>query len=187
MTLETVFHDLSVQWERLVEELEHGLLWAITETKPDEEHELANQYLDMATDLISTAREGWEASRAPTSKGAFNPGLATQSLLKCHERYNAMMDLFNSRMASYAGIRRLRRFGRERGRAWRDWAANVRKGLDHCRGPMDDVNRALFTCWQGVAGRTEVPSISLQFTNVGPQIIVPEGGSRSEGVSAGTE
>jgi hypothetical protein len=187
MSLEAVFNDLAVQWERLTDELDHGLLWAITETKPHEEHELANQYCDMATDLITAAREGLEASRAPTTNGAFNSGLATQSLVRCHERYNAMADLFNSRMASYSQLRRLRRFGRERGRTWRDWADHVRKGLEHCRGPMDEVNRALFRCWQEVAGRTELTSISLQFTNVGPHIIVPEAGGRSDRTTAGSE
>jgi hypothetical protein len=187
MTLEAVFNDLSRKWDRLAEELDDGLLWAITQTKPEEEHELATQYLDMTTDLISTAREGLEAARAPSSNGTFNTGLATQSLLRCHERYNALADLFNSRMASYARLRHLRRFGRQRGRAWRDWAAHVRKGLEHCRGPMDDLNRALFDCWQEIAERADLTTISLRFTTVGQQIIVPEAGKRSDRVPAGSE
>ena len=64
MTLEVAFKDLTAKWERLAEELEQGLLWSVTETKPAEEHALATHYVDAATDLIAAAGEGLAACRA---------------------------------------------------------------------------------------------------------------------------
>jgi len=177
MTLEAAFKEQSAKWEALVEELEHGLLWSVTETKPEEEYALATQYLDAATDLVATAREGLEACRV-VSDELPSLGQAGQSLSRCQERYNAMVELFDSRMASYGRLQRLCRFGREKGGAWRDWAAQVRKGLDRCRRPMDDLNRALFNCWQEVADRLGGNAVSVQATNIGQQITVP----RPEGV-----
>ena len=58
MTLEAAFKEQLAKWEGLVEELEHGLLWSVTETKPEEEHTLVTQYLDAATDLISHGPRG---------------------------------------------------------------------------------------------------------------------------------
>jgi hypothetical protein len=185
MTLEAAFKEQSAKWEGLVEELEHGLLWSVLETKPEEEHILVTQYIDAATDLISTAREGLEASQVVANELP-SLGQAGQSLSRCQERYNAMVELFNSRMASYGRLQRLCRFGREKGGAWRDWAAQVRKGLDRCRRPMDDLNRTLFNCWQEIAERAGMTSVSLQSTLIGPQIVVPEAGSRSDRCPAGS-
>ena len=126
MTLEAAFKDLTAKWERLAEELEQGLLWSVTETNPAEEHALATHYVDAATDLIAAAREGLAACRAAVD-GGLSLGQAGQSLLLCQARYNALIELFYSQMASYGRLRRLRRFGREKGGAWRDWAAHVRK------------------------------------------------------------
>jgi hypothetical protein len=169
MTLDAAFKELSARWERLAEELEHGLLWSVTETKPAEEHMLATHYVDGATDLVSAAREGLAACRAAVDAGP-SLGLAGQALLRCQERYNVVTELFNSRLASYGRLRRLRRFGREKRGAWRGWAAHVRKALDRCHRPMDDLRWALFSCWQEVTDRVGTVSVAVQATNIGQQI-----------------
>src|SRR4051812_16598921 len=99
MTLEAAFTDLSSRFERLVEELEQGLLWSVMETMPAEEHALATHYVDATTDLIAAAREGLTASRAAIDGG---PSLvrAGRALLLCQGRYHALVGLFENRMAS---------------------------------------------------------------------------------------
>jgi hypothetical protein len=172
MTLEAVFKDLSAKWERLAEELEHDLLWSVMETKPAEEHALANHYVDGVTDLIAIAREGLAASQAVTDAG-MGLGQAGQAVLRGQERYNVLVELFYSRLASYGRRRRLRRFGREKGGTWRGWAVHVGTALDRCRRPMDDLNRALFGCWQEVTDRLGLTGVSVQATNIGQKITVP--------------
>jgi hypothetical protein len=172
MTLEVAFKDLTARWERLAEELEQGLLWSVTETRPDDEHALATRYLDAATDLIAAAREGLAAARDAIGGGP-NLGLVGRSLLRCQERYNALVELFDGEMGSYRRVRRLRRFGREKGRAWRDWADRVGEAVGRCRRPMDELNRGLFACWQEVADRVGISAVSLHATNIGQQIAFP--------------
>jgi hypothetical protein len=169
MTLEGNFKDLATKWERLVEELEHGLLWSVTETKPDEDHALANHYVDAATDLIAVAREGLAASQMAAGE-IQSLGQAGKSLLRCQEQYNSVVELFDSKMASYSRIRRIRRFGSEKRDAWRDWAAHVCTAVDRCRPPIDELNRTMFKCWQEVADRVGMSSVSVQSTNIGQQI-----------------
>lgn len=171
MTLEAVFRDLAARWEQLAEELEHHLLWSVTEMKPADEHALAHHYVDGATDLVAAAREGLAACRAADAAAGLGP--AGQALLRGQERYNALVELFNSRLASYGRLRRLGRFGREKGGAWRDWAAHVRTALDRCRRPLEEVNRALFRGWQEVADRLGTAGVSVRATNIGQQITLP--------------
>ena len=171
MTLEAVFRDLAAKWEQLVEELEHSLLWSVTEMKPAEEHALATHYVDGVTDLIAVAQEGLAACRAADPGAGL--GAAGQVLLRGQERYDALVELFNSRLASYGRLRRLGRFGREKGGVWRDWAAHVRTALDRCRRPMDEVNRALFRGWQEVTDRLGTAGVSVRTTNIGQQITLP--------------
>ena len=173
MTLEAAFKDVTAKWERLAEELEQSLLWSVTETKPAGEHALATHYVDAGTDLIAAAREGLAACRAEVD-GGLSLGLTGPSLLRCQERYNTLAGRFHNEMASYERIRRLRRFGLEKGAAWRDWVAHVHKALDRCHRPMDDLNRALFGCWQEVADRIGMSSVSVQTTNIGQQIRMPQ-------------
>jgi hypothetical protein len=173
MTLEGMFMDLATKWERLVEELEHGLLWSVMETKPDEEHALATHYVDAATDLIAAARLGLAACQT-AADGNTSLGQSGKSLLCCQQQYNSVVELFDSTMASYARIRKIKRFGSEKRNAWRDWAAQVCKAVERCRQPIDDLNRAIFNCWQEVADRVGTSSVSVQTTNIGQQITVPQ-------------
>jgi hypothetical protein len=173
MTLEATFKDLTARWDRLAEELEQGLLWSVTETMPAEEHALATHYVDATTDLIAAAREGLTASRTATDDG---PNLirAGRALLLCQEQYNALVRLFRTRMASRGRRRRLRRFGREKGGAWRDWTVHVRRAMDRCHRPIDDLNDALFGCWQELADRVGIGTVSVRATNIGQQITIPQ-------------
>src|SRR3974390_3534108 len=123
MTLEAVFKDLSAKWERLVEELEHGLLWSVTQVKPDDEHALAHLYVDGATDMLDLARSALSACR--TVADGTSLGQAAKALLQCQKEYNALAELYHDRLASREQVKRLRRFGTPKGGARRDWAPRV--------------------------------------------------------------
>jgi hypothetical protein len=182
MTLERAFNELASQWRRLAEELEQGLLWSITEAKPDGEHSLTTHYIDAATDAIAIARDGLAACRAAIE---YPPGLqaAGQTLLRCQEQYNALVRLFHSEMASCARVRRLRRFGREKGGAWCDWAKQVRTALNRCRRPLDDLSRALLSCWQEIVDRVGIGLVSVHAMNIGQQFGVPRDEGTVESVT----
>src|SRR5262249_44151011 len=142
----------------------------------------ATHFVDGATDLIALAREGLEAAREG-AEGAPDPGAAAPALLRCQERYNTLAEMFQTRLASYGRLRRLLRFGRGRGPAWRDGAAHVRKALGRCRGVMGDVNRALFASWQEVTDRVASVGLRVQATNIGQQISVPTAAAAAEAMT----
>jgi hypothetical protein len=58
----------------------------------------------------------------------------------------------------------------ERGDAWRDWSFDVIEAATHCREQLDQLARALFACWQELAERTAIGSVSVQQTNIGRQV-----------------
>jgi hypothetical protein len=171
MTLEGNFKELAAKWERLVEELEHGLLWSVTETRPNEEHTLATHYIDAATDLIAAAREGLAVCQIAVN-GDLSLAQAGKSLLRCQEHYHSIAEMFNSKMASYGRIRKIKRFGSEKRKAWREWASRVCEAVERCRLPIDDLNRAIFNCWQEVADRVGSSAITVHATSVGQKISV---------------
>src|SRR4051794_5875791 len=111
MTLEAVFNNLAAKWRRLSEVVEHDLLWCVTQNQPavPDEHHLGTEYTDAVTDLAAAAREGLEACAAV----ARPPDLAraVQALVRCQGKYNAVAELFETRLASYRLLRRLAKFG----------------------------------------------------------------------------
>jgi hypothetical protein len=171
MTLEGNFKELASKWERLVEELEHGLLWSVTETKPNEEHALATHYIDTATDLVAAAREGLTISQNAASTD-LSLSQAGKTLLRCQEQFHSIAAMFESKMGSYGRIRKIKRFGSERRMAWREWASRVCESVERCRRPIDELNRALFLCWQEVADRLGISSVSVHSSSVGQKITV---------------
>ena len=171
MTLEAVFKDLSLRWERLIEELEQGLLWSVTQMKPEEEHALAHHYVDGATDLLDLARNGLTACRSVV-EGTLSLAQTGKALLLSQEQYNALAELYQSRLASRIRLRRLRRFGAEKGGAWQDWANHVRDALARCRLPLDELNRGWFGCWQELTDRIGTQGVSVQA--IGQQFTMPK-------------
>jgi hypothetical protein len=170
MTLVDVFVDLSGKWKRMVEELEHGLLWSVVEMKPDEEHTLAHHYADGATDLLDLAHKGLAACSS-VADGSPSLAQAGQALLNCQRQFNALVELYDSRLASRSLLRRLQRFGTEKGGTWQVWANHVRDALVHCKSPIDDLNRTWFGCWQELTDRISVQGVSVQA--IGQQITMP--------------
>src|ERR1043166_30605 len=170
MTLQAVLTDLSGQWQRLVEELEDDLLWLVMQTKPqtnpEEEHALADHYVDGVHDLTSIAREALEACR-PFAQGTPTLAAAAAVLLRCQERYNALIELYDARFTSYSWLRELEQFETS---VWREWANQIQKALADCRTTMENVNRGVFRCWQELTDRMGSAGLSVQTTNIGQQI-----------------
>ncbi len=173
MTLEAVFKDLSKKWQTLHDQLVDDLLWSVTETKPDEDHTLANYYMDGTTDLISEVKRALGETKK-VAEGQPNLAQASQVLMCCQECYHYLTKRLLAEFLSYQRIKKLMRFGKERGNGWRDWAAQMRNALDRCRQPLEDVNQSLFHCWQEVADRVGMTSVSVQASSVGQHIALQD-------------
>jgi hypothetical protein len=177
MALEAAFHDLAVQFEKLRDVL-CGLRLTVVEDKPSEgDAMLVEDFGDTVMDLL----EGVDGASAAANEGRKAAGhpldveRARRALAACHERFNRTMYHFSSDLMRYERVSELERLGRERGGEWPVWTFSVKESLDHCQQPFYDVNQALFQCWQEIAERVGMGSVSVQTTSIGQQITVPDG------------
>jgi hypothetical protein len=129
--------------------------------------------------MLDLARQGLTVCRSVCDGTSL--GQAGKALLQCQEKYNALAELFESRLASRAHLRKLRQFGTEKGGAWDTWAKHVREALTRCRPPMDDLNRSWFGCWQEMTDRIGMQGVSVQA--IGQQITVPKTNAEVESIT----
>lgn len=69
-------------------------------------------------------------------------------------------------MSSYRHIAELVRLGRQRGRVWQAWTETVQTAMEQTQPEMENVNRALLSCWQEVAERAGAGVISVHATAI---------------------
>jgi hypothetical protein len=176
MTLEAVGWDLQRKWQRLNDQLVQDLLWAVTETRPaDEGHALATRYEDGVTDLLDQARTALLESQRLTDGPPSLAG-ASRALVVCQRCFNRLAGRLASDFLSYQRVGRLRRFGRERGGGWRDWAEHVGRALERCREPLEDLNQTLLEGWQEITERVGMTAPSVAAADPGRPAAVAANG-----------
>lgn len=176
MTLETASKELGAQLQTLREEI-IGLRTTIREDQPMEDDTvLVDMFGDAADDMMgwleeamATARDGQQAAERQLDLDR-----AWRALTTCQQQFSQIeYRLFD--LLSYDRLAPLMRFGRQQGGEWQAWTSSVKAALDHCQSPIYDVSEALFRCWQEIGERAGLTSVSVQATNIGQQITVPEG------------
>lgn len=169
MALEAAFNDLGTQLQSLHEGLV-GLRTTVMEDKPLRgDAVLVDLFGDAADDLIGWLEEALVAVNEVRQTVAYPVDInhTRRALATCQERFNRIAHLFSSDLVCYERIAELTRFGRTRGGEWRSWADSVKAALDACQQPLYDVNQALFLCWQEIAERVGMTSLSVQATSIG--------------------
>jgi hypothetical protein len=172
MALEASFRELSSQLGKL-----HDMLLAlrltIAEDKPLKgEAALVDQFEDSILDLLGSLDESQSAARA-AQKGVGHPlnlDGARRALTTCQDHFHQIELKYGEELASFERLKDLERLG-GRGGEWRPWAASAKDGVEQCREPLDGVSRALAACWQEIAERVGMTSVSVQATNIGQKIV----------------
>ncbi|HLK57994.1 MAG TPA: hypothetical protein VKU00_15610 [Chthonomonadaceae bacterium] len=176
MTLEATFQNARGQLQQLFDTLV-GVRVTIIEDRPlMGDSVLVTRFGDAVEDAlgdltqaIEQAMEGEEAVGYPTDLER-----ARRALTTCHECFNRMARRVVMDMMAYERMGELARLARERRGEWAGWASSVRKALESCSQPLAHINEALFACWREVAERASMGSVSVQATNIGQQITVPQ-------------
>jgi hypothetical protein len=176
MALEAAFKELCTNLHKLHEGL-IGLRTTVVEDKPlcgdivlvDVFGDASDDLLGWLEEALADAREGQQATTHPVDLDR-----ARRALTTCQERFNRISQRFSSDLVCYERIAELTRFGRKRGGEWRAWAASVKQALDRCQQPLYALSQTLFRCWQEIAERVGMTSVSVQATNIGQQNTVPE-------------
>jgi len=158
-----------------------GLRTTVVEDKPrggdivlvDIFGDAADDLLGWLEEALAKASEGQQAATHPIDLDR-----ARRALTTCQERFNRISQRFSSDLVCYERIAELTRFGRKHGREWHAWATSVKQALDWCQQPLYALSQTLFRCWQEISERVGMTSVSVQATNIGQQITVPERGDK---------
>lgn len=175
MTLEATFKALNTHLRMLHGEFS-GLRTTIREDKPIEgDVVFVDMFGDTMDDLLGRLEEMLTAAQAgqQTSAQQLDLSRAWRILATCQEQFNHLQYQFFD-LISYNRLAPLVYFGGEQGGEWRAWVNSVKEMLDRCQQPLYDVNQVLFQCWQEIAERVDIRAMSVQTTNIGQQIAVPE-------------
>jgi hypothetical protein len=112
-------------------------------------------------EALEQADQGQRAVGHPTDLDA-----ARGALAGCQDRFHRIEQVFGANFLSYDRINELTKFGGERGGEWPSWVTTVKQGIEHCKGPLDRAGTALAECWEEMAGRAGLTTISVCTTNI---------------------
>jgi hypothetical protein len=178
VSLRTEFQSLGTQLERLYEVFSD--LRRLIDDHPSQGDKvlLLDAFGDAVEDMLGWLEEALEASapHLPESlKGEqnFDINLARQALVVCQDQFNRVTHRFSFDLVSYDKVAQLLRLGRERGGEWQAWAKGIKMELESCQQHLYHTNQVLFRCWLEIAERVGMTSVSVQATNIGQQVTVP--------------
>ena len=171
MALEPTFHGLTICLHKLNDAL-NDLHVTLGDKPPDDESAMADGLETAVMDLMGTLHEARRAALKARKSLGHPPDLdqARRSLIVCQERFHRFEKQFASDLVSYEKLKELARLGNER-RAWLPWANTVKFGIDQCRPSLEQTSQALAACWQELAERLGMVSLSVQA--IGQQIKMP--------------
>ena len=172
MALEKTFQELSDRVRRLRDSLLALQITIHEDLPPQGGVALVDQFGDAVDDCLGWLEESLAA--AVEAHRAVEPPLdmdrARRSLVSSQEQFHRVEQRFATDLVSYEKLKDLTGFGRSRRGEWPGWVKSVRKGIEECRQPMEEINKALLACWQEIAERAGMTSVSVQATNIGQQI-----------------
>lgn len=175
MALEATFRELFSELKKLEDTLV-ALRLTVGEDKPPKgDAALVDHLEDSILDLmgrldgcLSAARAAQTAVRHPLDMDG-----ARRALTICQDGFHEIERQFAADLVSYERLKDLASLGSKRGIEWRSWSNTVKQGIEQCRQPLDGANQALAACWQEIAERVGMTSVSVQATNIGQQITTP--------------
>jgi hypothetical protein len=173
MALEAAFRDLFRELRKLYDTLVAVRLTVVEDKPAKGETVLVDQLEDTVLDLMGSLNEALKAARA-AQKGAGNSGDLNgvrRALTICQERFHRIERQFAADLVSYEKLKDLASLGSERRGAWLSWANCVKEGIEQCRQPLDAISKALAACWQEIAERVGMTSVSVTNTNIGQEIV----------------
>lgn len=185
MALEKTFREFSTQLRKLHDRVQE-LRVSVVEDKPrSNDAVIVDRFEYAVEDLAGTLDEIMLAAREAQQAVGYPLDIeqARRALTRCQDQFQKLEQEFNTNLISYDRIKDLTSFGAERRGEWPSWVTSVKQGIEQCRQPMLDANKALAECWQEIAEKSGATSISVRTSNVGQKIVTtPANLSRAEKV-----
>jgi hypothetical protein len=171
--MEATFHNLFTELRKLHDTL-IALRLTVAEDKPAKgEAALVDHLEDSILEIMGLLDEALKAARmAQKAVGnVMDLNAARRAVTVCQERFHRIERQFADELVSYEKLKDLAGLGSERRGEWLPWSNSVKDGIEQCRQPLDGVSKALATCWQEIAERVGMTSVSVQATNIGQKIV----------------
>jgi len=183
MPLEATFRELFTELRKLNDTL-IAVRLTVVEDKPERgEAALVDQLEDTILELMGFLDESLKAARAAQKAVSVQTDLnsARRALTVCQEQFHRIERQFAAELVSYEKLADLASLGTERRGEWLPWSNSVKQGIEQCRLPLDGASKSLSACWQEIAERVGMTSVSVQTTNIGQKIVSqPEAGAEME-------
>jgi len=170
MALDATFRALIQSLQNLHESFDD--LQGTVQFRPEDEAALADGFENAVLDLIGSLHEARGSALHAHQAVGSPPDLdrARRSLTESQERFQGLEQHFGCELLAYHRLRELARLGRVRKGEWKPWARLVREGIESCRAPIELARKAYACCWQELADRAGMTSISVHTTGVGQRV-----------------
>ena len=176
MALETTIAQLVTSLTDLRDAIAH-LQFAVDARSLRVDHHLADRLEDRVLPDMKGSIEAalTAAAEAQTAAAdAATVAAAGRQLMTCQRAFNALTRTAYNDLLAYAPVSELIDASQEHSPEWQVWTDGVMNAIDRCQQPMYDVEQALLLSWQEILERIGTTAISVQATNIGQQITVPE-------------
>jgi hypothetical protein len=169
VAIESTFAELRQQLRALREALE-ALGMTVDEDRPKQDDVIVAARL--SDDLLAARGLLEEAAAAADDacRGAsypFDAERTRRALTACQQQFQRFAHIFAFELAGHARLDDLASVGRERGRGWAEWVGVVSQALEQSGALVEEITNTLFRCWQRLAARIAVASVSIQNTTIG--------------------
>jgi hypothetical protein len=173
VALEAIFRELFSELRKLKDTLVAVRLTVVEDKPVTGEAALVDHMEDTILDIMGSLEEALKAARSAQKAVGHATDLngARRALTICQERFHQIERQFAADLISYEKLKDLASLGSARRGEWIPWATSVKQGIEQCRYPLDGVSKALAACWQEIAERVGLTSISVQATNIGQKIV----------------
>jgi hypothetical protein len=138
---------------------------------------LVDLFGDGSADLAGRLQEAQSALQAGLPQGGAKADYerARAALAEANAQFLALYRRLADDWMSYERLAALAGFGRRAGGEWTAWARSVRAALDRCQAEAQTLLEAFRRAWVELAEHLAAGGVSVQATNIGQQITVPEG------------
>jgi len=171
--LEATFQELFTELRKLQDTLVAVRLTVVEDKPMRGEAALVDHLEDTILEMMGLLDEALKAARAAQTAVGNLTDLngARRALAVCQQRFHRIEQQFAAELVSYEKLTDLTRLGSERRGEWLLWSNSVKEGIEQCRQPLDGASKSLAACWQEIAERVGMTSVSVRTTNIGQKII----------------
>jgi hypothetical protein len=169
MALEATFRNLTTCLHKVIDMM-NALHITMEEPEPARAA-VADDLSDKTLELVGMVVEAQKAAENARKALGDPPNMdrARRSLAACQEEFHRIEQRFSADLVSYKTLTELARVGR-RSKQWAAWANSATRGIEQCRQPLEQASEALAACWQELAERLGMTSVSIQNMNIGQKI-----------------